>query len=161
MKTLRFSKWVRWDDRSELDGLKYPGVYALAISRKNITGQDYAWLKDIVYFGMTNSEAGLKGRLSQFDNTLRDKRGGGHGGADRFRYDYENGDQLAKILYVSVCPFTCNIPRVIPDDLPVLGRVAMSEYVAFAEYAKRYEGKLPKYNDKKSPKRSKSRRKAQ
>jgi hypothetical protein len=156
MKALRFSKWVSWDDRSALDGLKYPGVYALAISNKSVAGQDYAWLKNIRYFGMTRSEAGLKGRLSQFNNTLRDKRGPGHGGAARFRYDYEDGEELAKRLYVAVCPFRCNAPRVIPDDLLVLGRIAMAEYVAFAEYAKRY-GKLPKYNDKKSsPKRPRS-----
>lgn len=156
MTTLQFSRWARWDNRVlQLNGLQYPGIYALLISKRNLGGQPFDWLKDIVYFGMTNSVAGLKGRLSQFNNTLRDKSGGGHGGADRFRYDYRDGEELANRLYVSVCPFECQVRDVTPESLLVLGQVAMAEYVAFAEYVKRF-GTLPKYNNKKvSPKLSK------
>jgi hypothetical protein len=128
--------------------LQYPGIYALRISKRNVEGQPFDWVKDIAYFGMTNSVAGLKGRLSQFNNTLRDKSGGGHGGADRFRYDYNDGDVLAAMLYVAVCPFECQVRDVTPENLLVLGQVAKSEYIAFAEYFKRFE-KMPKYNDKK------------
>jgi hypothetical protein len=157
MTTLKFSSWAIWDNRiSQLNNLQYPGIYALRISKRNIEAQPFEWVKDIVYFGMTNSVAGLKGRLSQFNNTLRDKRGGGHGGADRFRYDYKDGESLANLLYVAVCPFEYQGRDVTPENLLVHGQVAMAEYVAFAEYFKRF-GELPKYNNKKaSPKLSKS-----
>ena len=154
MTGLRFSQWVKWDDRSELEGLEHPGIYALAISRKAISGQRFSFLKNIKYFGMTNSKAGLKGRLSQFNNTLRDKSGGGHGGSDRFRFDYVDGEKLARILYVSVVSFECNARSVHPSDLLVMGRVAMAEYQAFAKYSALFK-RLPKYNDKQqSPKHS-------
>jgi hypothetical protein len=156
MTTLKFSPWAKWDNRvSHLERLQFPGIYALRISKRNLGGQPFDWVKDIVYFGMTNSLAGLKGRLSQFNNTLRDKSGGGHGGADRFRYDYENGEELANWLYVSVCPFECQARDITPENLLVLGQVAMAEYMAFAEYVRRFDT-LPKYNNKKaSPKLSK------
>lgn len=160
MKTLQFSHWEKWDNRLQLNVnelLRYPGIYALLISEHDMNGQLFDWQKEIVYFGMTNSIAGLKGRLSQFDNVLKDRRG--HGGAERFRYDYEDGKGLAKILYVSICPFKDfkleKMPDITPENLLVHGQVAMAEFVAFAEYLKIHE-RLPKYNDKKaSPKRPK------
>lgn len=157
MTPLKFSAWAKWDNRiSHLNNLHHPGIYALRISKRNIEGQSFDWVKDIAYFGMTNSISGLKGRLSQFNNTLRDKSGGGHGGADRFRYDYNYGEALAKLLYVSVCPFESQGRDVTAENLLVQGKVAMAEYIAFAEYFKKF-GELPKYNNKKtSPKFSKS-----
>ncbi len=157
MTTLKFSPWAKWDERvSHLNDLQHPGIYALRISKRNFEGEPFDWVKDIVYFGMTNSVAGLKGRLSQFNNTLRDKSGGGHGGADRFRYDYQDGEALANVLYVAVCPFEYQGRVITPENLLVHGKVAMAEYVAFAEYFKRFD-ELPKYNNKKaSPKLSKS-----
>lgn len=157
MVILKFSSWAEWDNRiSQLNKLQYPGIYALRISKHNLEAQPFDWVKDIVYFGMTNSVAGLRGRLSQFNNTLRDKSGGGHGGADRFRYDYKDGEFLANTLYVAVCPFEYQGRDVTPENLLVHGQVAMAEYVALAEYFKRF-GELPKYNNKKaSPKLSKS-----
>jgi hypothetical protein len=155
MTTLQFSPWASWDNRaSQLPSLQFPGIYALRVSKENIEGHPFDWVKEIVYFGMTNSVAGLKGRLSQFNNTLHDKLGGGHGGADRFRYDYEDGKKLAKVLYVSVCAFKCDPRNITPENLLVLGQVAMAEYIAFAEYFGKF-GQWPKFNDKKaSPKRS-------
>jgi hypothetical protein len=76
VNTLRFSCWAKWDGRLTLAGLNYPGIYALVISKSDISGQDYSWMEDIAYFGMTNSKRGLKGRLSQFNNSLRDKKRG-------------------------------------------------------------------------------------
>ena len=102
---------------------------------------------------MTNSKTGLRGRLNAFNNTLRDKSGPGHGGAERFRFGFEDGDALAKKLYVSVCPFQCDVTSIERKDLEMMGAVVRAEYVALANYAELY-GVLPKYNDKqKSPKR--------
>lgn len=153
MNELKFSHWAKWDNRvSRLaDSLQCPGIYALRISNTNIEGQRFDWVKDIVYFGMTISVAGLKGRLNQFNNSLRDKKGGGHGGAERFRFKYKDGEKLAKILYVAVCPFKL-YKRNTYEYLLEHGEVVKAEYVALAEYFKRFKG-LPKYNDKKaSPK---------
>jgi hypothetical protein len=149
---MRFSNWVKFDQRADLKNTNYPGVYAIAISRRNIAGKRFSYIKEIRYFGFTNSGVGLRGRLNAFNNTLRDKSGPGHGGAERFRYDYEDGNALARKLYVAVCPFRCDVSSNAPKDLRTMGDVTRAEYLAFAGYAERFGG-LPKYNDKKnSPK---------
>jgi len=90
-----------------------------------------------------------------FNNTLRDKSGPGHGGAQRFRHKYSNGSALAKKLYVAVCPFKCDVSSNNPKDLRVMGDVARGEYLAFAKFVTLF-GSLPEFNDKeKSPKQQK------
>lgn len=153
MLRLTFSVWRKFDERSSLEGVKLPGIYALAVSRENISGRQFSLLEEIVYFGMTNAAYGLKGRLNAFNNTMRDKAGPGHGGAQRFNYDHADPERLARKLYVSICPFSCDPSSGKPSDFLVMGKVAQAEYKAFAEYVRTY-GSLPKYNDKKkSPKR--------
>ena len=156
MNARRFSHWARWADRNELEGLGLPGVYALAISERNLRGRPFSWIKQIVYFGMTHAFAGLKGRLKQFDNTILEK--GGHGGAERFRHDYPNPKKLVPLLFVAVAPFKCDVGSYKPDDLIIMGDVAKGEWECFAKYAEAYKRGLPKYNDKKnSPKYGKTR----
>ena len=75
----KFSKWASWSERNKLDGIKYPGVYALAVSEIDLSNKKYSVRKEIECFGMTNSIGGLKSRLKQFDNTIIGKSG--HGGA--------------------------------------------------------------------------------
>lgn len=156
MTTLNFSSWIKWDNWvSKRDKFKHPGIYALRISEDNIEGQPFEWVEDIVYLGMTCAVTGLKGRLNQFNITLRDNKGGGHGGARRFRYDYEVGQQLAILLYVAICEFKRDA-NVTPEYLLVNGEVVKAEYVALAVYLNKFK-KLPRYNDKKaSPKRPES-----
>lgn len=126
-------------------------MYALAISDKNIAGMQFRYSEEIVYFGMTNSKLGLRGRLNQFSDTIHRKRNN-HGGAQRFLYDYKDGDVLAKKLYVAVCPFKCDVTSTARKDLETMGMVAYAEYIALANYAEHFHG-VPKYNDKKnSPK---------
>lgn len=153
---MKFSHWEKFDLRQKILN-RWPGIYSIAISENDISGTDFDYIKDIVYFGMTNSKTGLKGRLEQFNNTLRRKKGPGHGGAARFLYDClqhsEDGDSLAKRLYVAVCTFECDVTSIARKDLEKMGAVACAEYLAFAQYAEIY-GHLPKYNDKKnSPKK--------
>jgi hypothetical protein len=149
---MKFSKWEKFDDRESLRDIGYPGIYALAISRSNIAGTAFSYREDIAYFGMTNSRAGLRGRLKQFNNTMRRLSGPGHGGAKRFRHDYKDGNFLAEILYVAVCPFKCDVTSIAREDLETMGEVARAEFVAWANYVERFK-RLPKYNDKKnSPK---------
>jgi hypothetical protein len=150
---MRFSKWEKFDHRHDLKNTKYPGVYAIAVSNKNIAGTRFKWIEQIRYFGFTNSGGGLRGRLDQFNNTLRDKSGPGHGGAQRFRRKHRNGGKLAKKLYVAVCPFKCDVSSNKPKDLKVMGDVVRAEYLAFAKYVTHFR-RLPQFNDKeRSPKR--------
>lgn len=97
---IKFSNWKKWNDRNSLDGLEFPGVYFLVISDLNLSDKQFYWIEEIKYIGMTNARNGLKGRLNQFDNTIKGKRG--HGGADRFRYKHEDYDKLSQNLYVAL-----------------------------------------------------------
>ena len=152
MGKIKFSCWVKWENRQQQlkDDLRHPGIYALAISISSLADKSFSWDREIVYFGMTNSATGLKGRLKQFDNTINGKDG--HGGAWRFRYDHPNYTELISKLYVAVSSFECKVTSNKPSDLLIMGDVAKAEYECWAEYVAKFN-QLPKYNDKKnSPK---------
>jgi hypothetical protein len=146
-----FSAWTRWSERTGLANLNFPGVYALALSPKNLAGQSFSWQRQIAYIGMTNSKGGLKSRLQQFDNAI--KGGEGHGGGHRFRFKYADYTKLSRQLYVSVCPQECDVTSNSPSDLRLMGKVANHEYECFAVFVEAF-GYMPEFNDKKrSPKK--------
>jgi hypothetical protein len=145
----KFSLWVSWEERNKIDGLRNPGVYALAITTKDISKTPFEYLKEIVYFGMTNSGGGLQSRLNQFDYTIAQKKRSVHGGAERVLYKYKNYSKLIKKLFVSACPVECNVKSNSPADLLKMGDVAKLEYSCFAKYAEKFK-KLPEFNDKKN-----------
>ncbi|MEI8654875.1 hypothetical protein P4S57_20320 [Pseudoalteromonas sp. Hal273] len=147
-----FTNWMRWVDREQSEGIQYPGIYICAITGEDLSSKDFSWVTNIVYVGMTNSVKGLKGRLKQFDDTIKGKSG--HGGADRMRYKYQNYNELVNKLYVAVAPFTCNVKSNSPEDLRTMGQVAKFEYDCFARFTESF-GYLPEFNDyAKSPKYS-------
>jgi hypothetical protein len=88
----------------------------------------------------------LRGRLKQFDNTIIGKTG--HGGAERFRYDFPSHEKLVPRLYVAVAPFKCKVTSNTPSDLLVMGDVAKAEYECWSQFVTIFK-RLPKYNDKK------------
>jgi hypothetical protein len=146
----RFSSWSKWNNRQKLHGIKKPGVYAIAISTPDIKGKKFSWKSPIVYIGMTNSKGGLRSRLRQFDNTIKGKRG--HSGAKRVRHNNKNYHTLAKKLFVSICPFNCNLRLTNPSDLLIMGAVAKHEYTCLARFVKAHK-RLPEFNYKiRSPK---------
>ena len=148
----KFSNWIRWENRTSVPNIRYPGIYILAISQLDISGSEFTWVPEIAYIGMTNSIAGLKGRLRQFDNTIGGKAG--HGGADRFRYKYQSYAKLVEELFVSISPIECDVKSNRADDLESMGLVAKFEYDCFAEFVRNF-GALPEFNNKKqSPKYS-------
>jgi len=150
MKT-SFSPWAKWTGRNSLSQLGFSGVYAIALSNKDISGMPFSWRSEIIYIGMTNAKGGLKSRLGQFENTIAG--GEGHGGAKRVRFKYPDYEKLVPTLYVSVCPYECNVHSNDPVDLRIMGDVAKFEYECFAVFAERFDG-LPEFNDKKrSPKK--------
>lgn len=147
----QFTSWVHWKNRAELSGLAYPGVYVIAISKKDMAGTPFSWEPNIAYVGMTNAKGGLKSRLYQFDVTI--KGGRGHGGAHRFRFKHPKYDSLVQNLYVAVRLFQCQVTSDKPDDFRIMGDVAKFEYECFALYVEAH-GHLPEFNDKKrSPKK--------
>jgi len=146
-----FSKWARWQERDTLDNIKFPGVYAITLSDKDISGKAFSWRREIIYVGMTNAQGGLKSRLQQFDNTIKGKEG--HGGGKRVRFKYRNYKKLSPRLYVSVCPYKCNVKSNLPVDLRIMGDVAKLEYECLAVFVEKFE-RLPEFNDKeRSPKK--------
>ncbi len=142
-----FSSWKPWRERESLEDIRYPGVYALAVSKTDLSGEAFDWIKEIVYFGMTNSGGGLKARLRQFDNTIVGKEG--HGGGERVRYKYRDYNKLVDNLYVSISPVKCNPKSNESDDLLKMGEVAYLEYYCFAKYVRLF-GHLPEFNDKRN-----------
>lgn len=153
----RFSKWIKWKNHNDAEGIHYPGVYICAISETDLSGKKFRWLQEIVYIGMTNSLSGLKGRLRQFDNTIVGKRG--HGGADRVLYKHRDYQTLISKLFFAISPFKCDVKKSTPTDLRIMGEVAKFEYDCFAHFSETF-GSLPEFNNKKkSPKYSSIRRK--
>lgn len=137
----KFSNWTKLSEIGKLD--KFPGVYIIAYSEKNISGKPFK--KEIIYIGMTNSRGGLQRRLTQFDNTLRNNANN-HSGARRIRERYSNYDKLAKKLYISTQTFKCNVLSDQAKDFLIMGDVVKHEYTCFAEYIKRFRNGLPKFN---------------
>src|SRR5450759_273608 len=115
MYETHFSAWTRWCDRDKCDGLEQPGVYAIALRSKQTANRRFSWSKDIVYIGMTNSFAGLSGRLRQFDRTMAGRLS--HGGADRMRFKHRDYARFSRRAYVSVAPFACDPGSGLPRDL--------------------------------------------
>ncbi|MCU0784161.1 MAG: hypothetical protein MUF81_08990 [Verrucomicrobia bacterium] len=131
--------------------MKYPGIYAIALSDEDIASTPFTWRKEIIYIGMTNSKGGLKSRLQQFENTINGKDG--HGGAVRVRFKHRNYNTLVSKLFVSVSHTECDVTSKKPSALRLMGKVAQQEYECFAIFAEMF-GELPEFNDKKkSPKK--------
>jgi hypothetical protein len=147
----KFTNWIKWEDRNELEGINYPGIYCIAVSNKILNR--FKFIKELEYIGMTNSKGGLKSRLRQFDATIKKIRTH-HGGADRFLYVYENYEEVKDKIYVAIRSFECNTKNPTPNDLRIMGEVAKCEYDCWAIYLTKF-GVFPKFDSKnKSPKYS-------
>lgn len=148
---LYFNEWQKWENRTLTKCLSFPGIYILCLSDTDISSQKFQWSPNIIYIGMTNSKAGLKGRLKQFDNTIKGKTG--HGGADRVRFKHQDYFELTDKLYISTRNFPCEVKRENPEDLLIMGEVCKHEYECFAEFMNLY-GRWPEFNDKSTKKYS-------
>lgn len=152
MENRKFTKWINWENRNSLSGINFPGVYCISVSDSDLSNKEFNWIKSIEYIGMTNSRKGLKGRLNQFNNALKNNTGRGHGGADRFRDRHNENNRITDKMYDSVCVFECNVNSNSENDLRIMGDVAKLEYDCFADYVHKFS-KLPSFNDQKnSPK---------
>jgi len=144
-----FSPWFHWNDRSQYSGIKFPGIYVVAVSKDDISETEFSFRKEIIYVGMSNAVKGLAGRLKNFDNTIQflDKPSQ-HGGADRVRYKHKNYNSLVKKLYVSLRHFPCSPANETAADLRTMGNVANAEYQCMAQCVEEL-GALPEFNRKK------------
>ena len=93
MENYRNTNWVKWENRSKIENIKYPGIYSIAVTDENIEGRQFEMINEIEYIGMTNSNGGLRSRLSQFDSTIKRIRLN-HGGAHRFIGKYWNYEEV-------------------------------------------------------------------
>jgi hypothetical protein len=164
---LEFTHWKRWRDRgsfwNDMDSFpnkRVPGVYAIAETDDDLSGNPFSLRKDIVYFGMTHSKGGIKSRLDQFDNSILDKqKNPGHGGADRMKYKHRierhwGYEKYASRLFVSIFPIKCDVESKSPGDLRKKGDIRSLEYECFAQYSNKFHVALPEFNDHdKSPKK--------
>ncbi len=141
-----FSRWYSWNLRNSYPGVGYPGIYIIAISNSDISGRAFNFRSEIVYIGMTNSVSGLRGRLSQFDNTIARKRFQ-HGGAERFLYKHQVYSELVTKLFVALNHIECVPKEATAATLRAMGEVARAEYECMAHCVEQF-GHLPEFNCK-------------
>jgi hypothetical protein len=141
---LKFSPWYTWDDRQNIFQGNMPGIYLLAISRKNLADCAIDW-SDVSYIGMTNSQKGLRGRWLQFFNSIRGKDG--HSGGNTVCRALGPYDSWEQRLFVAAMPVECNVTEPTDEDLIRMGWVAYLEYEAFAECRRHSQKRCkPEYN---------------
>jgi hypothetical protein len=141
---LKMSPWYKWERRSEYYEKDRPGIYLIAITKKELEGTMPIW-NDVVYIGMTNSKGGLISRWQQFSNSINGRTG--HSGGNTIFEALGHYTSWTNKLYVSAMGIDCNVISQEPDDYKKMGWITFLEYDAFAEYA-RAVGGHPKYNKK-------------
>ena len=70
---MKFSNWINWSKRDNLEEIKLPGIYCISEIESDISNHLFQFIREIKYIGMTNSKGGLKSRLNQFEKTLNGK----------------------------------------------------------------------------------------
>jgi hypothetical protein len=145
------TKWFSWEKRNTIPNRNQPAIYYIAYIDKNIEGQAFNYIEEIVYIGMTISKNGLKGRLDQFQKAMFGSEGV-HGGAERVRFKYKNAKSFFDNAYVSACIFEISKNRNTADDWRIKGDCVGHEYKSFADYIDKYK-KLPEFNDQKKSKK--------
>lgn len=145
---IEFSKWMKWDNRNKFDLKKYPGVYMIAITDKNLENSEVDF-KDVVYIGMTNSKMGLYGRWNQFNNSINGKEYRGHSGGNTILDDLGRYENWSSKLFVCAKALECNVDKKSrkPEDLIKMGWISYCEYETMAQFKEKM-GFEPKYNKK-------------
>lgn len=139
------TKWYKWKDRNKIEKKDQPSIYFIALSYNDISENEFSLIKEIIYIGMTISAKGLKGRLDQFESTMKGANRV-HGGAERVRFKYPNSDAFFEKTYVSARIFPISSSRKTSDDWRIKGDCVRHEYVSFADYFDLYNN-LPEFND--------------
>jgi hypothetical protein len=141
--TPQFTTWQRWTLREELSGLEYPGVYAIAKSRPNLTGKRFSLREEIINIGETGGR--LRKRLMDFDKSMLGK--GGHGPAMKLAHKYREYAKIGPLLFVAISPFTSIPPSTEGNRLRIKGEVYRIEHYLLAEFIDKFAD-LPWLNKK-------------
>jgi hypothetical protein len=142
---LNFSPWYSWENRKRYPLSNLPGVYIIAICKKELEGKIPSF-SDVVYIGMTVRREGLIGRWGDLNRCIC--RGGGyHSGGERIFRDKGYYKNWHEKMYVSGIGIECNVKEPTPEDYIKMGWVAFLEYDGFAKFAAEVGGH-PKYNKK-------------
>ena len=145
---LDFLKWVKWENRGNIANMGFPGIYAIAITDKNLDNADFNW-HDVVYIGMSTSRKGLKDRLYFLDKAINGKSKD-HSGGKRMYEKLGNYETWSRKMFVVTQIIPCNVNKDrgrTPEDLIKMGWIAFLEYEALAKY-KEITGNEPTFNKK-------------
>jgi len=149
-KNLFRLRWNPFHEESFADpNLRFPGVYLLAYTGKNLNGQKIDE-RNILYVGMSNAQGGVRSRLIQFRNGL--EKYDNHSGAMRFYREYQGNKPFSllkgkrKFFYVALSvECISEKSRLTAQDFRELGHVTCLEYYAIARI-KEKAGRPPPLN---------------
>lgn len=148
MQDCNFSEWVHISKKAELlrHGYNCPGIYAIAYSNENISDITFDYIEEIIYFGLSRSKKGLKGRLYQFFSVI-DGKGQQHGGAKRISHELSmENNNCRENIFISIMPcIFCDVSSNSARDLLHIGDIVKEEYVCFSKYVERHN-KMPRFN---------------
>ena len=126
----KFSVWTRWKDRNAINGIKFPGIYCIAISETDLFEKRFEWISKISYIGMTNSKAGLKGRLKQFDNTIIGKRGKKKNTSNKLKHKATKVNKMDSTKNWAInCPLSEPNTFLTPTSVALLVALAVDKFI--------------------------------
>jgi hypothetical protein len=99
MQDVIFTNWIRWSERTSMEGIHNPGVYLLVHFDSAPSGKAKPLAKKIIYIGETCNNS-LKGRWNQFNRSAFQGKDG-HSGGITYRQVF--GDKGSK-LYIAALP---------------------------------------------------------
>jgi hypothetical protein len=150
---LLLQKWMKLStDRPFIKEGRFPGVYLLAFTPKNLEGRKLN-LVDVFYVGMSNARRGVDGRLKKFADAIEGKPAK-HVAGKRFFKKWCKGIPYSQLpcdkqFFVTGIPVPCQVKKAKrgPEDLRKMGTVAALEYYVLAA-AKEKTGSEPRLNRK-------------
>ncbi len=120
---LRFGQWTFWRDRGEIQGLRHPGIYILAIFKHGAPKVVDPLASEVVYVGETSGQD-LRSRWNQFHRSAFEGKFGHSGGTN---YRKMIGDGF-RYLYVAGLPYDFDEPYS-STYIRYLERLVLLEFV--------------------------------
>jgi hypothetical protein len=131
----KFSSWYRWNDRTQIDGCRLPGIYVLANWQRAPTQAANPLSQNVIYIGETCSQS-LSSRWRQFDRSARGGRG--HSGG---KTAFKQFGILGTDLFVAALPISH------PREALRNAYIRFIERKLLLDYVLRW-GNLPQCNQK-------------
>lgn len=144
--SMKNSGWFKWENRKSIPNINEQGVYFIALTDKNIEGESFSLIGEIIYIGLSISKKGLGSRLDQFRRAMEKNADSVHGGAERVRFKHRNCTEFFANTYVSLCSVKLSPTQNTANDWRLKGDCVKHEYVSFANYMDKH-GALREFND--------------